>query len=122
MEGLRVMIYSVAEGMTQDGKKKGEKIMGEQIPLSYKLLEKELDEQQNQKLQRKDIPIITRDEFLTIAQNLKDPLQMEDIEPATSFLHNIGMFIRLILEIPMNAKNICSISRCMIIRTEILCI
>lgn len=85
------MIYSVAEGMTQDGKEKGEKIMGEAIPLNYKLLEKELDNQQDQKLRNKEIPIMTRDEFLVITQNLKEPLQLEDVEPATSFLHNIGM-------------------------------
>ena len=37
------MIYNVAEGMTIDGKENGQKIMGEQIPLNYKILEKELD-------------------------------------------------------------------------------
>lgn len=65
--------------------------MGEQIPLNFKLLEKELDEQQMKKLKRNDIPIMTRDEFLMITHNLKDPLYAEDISLATSFLHNIGM-------------------------------
>lgn len=86
-----MLIYDVADQMTHG--KQGIKVMGEQIPLSYKYLERLLDEQQKTKLRNKKIPILNREEFLKIATNVKCPrdiLEEDDIEVATKFLHNIG--------------------------------
>lgn len=94
MENLRMLIYDVADQMTHG--KQGIKVMGEQIPLSYKYLERLLDEQQKTKLRNKKIPILNREEFLKIATNVKCPrdiLEEDDIEVATKFLHNIGTIL-----------------------------
>ena len=94
IESLKNLIYDVAEQMTHDGKPDGVKIMGEQIPWSYTVLEKELDDQQKQKLRNKEIPILNREEFLNVIRNIKcakDIFDNEDIEAATTFLHNIGI-------------------------------
>ena len=78
------------------GKSKGINIMGEEIPLSYIVLEKDLDEQLKLKLKNKEVPILRREEFLNIATNIKckDKFEdIEDIDAATKFLHNIGMYV-----------------------------
>jgi len=96
MDALKQKIYDVAQGMTNtnhNGKATDVKIMGEQIPQNFRLLEEKLHDHQKQKLANRKIPILTRDEFLLIAGNLngaKDALVEEDIPIVTSFLHNIG--------------------------------
>jgi len=107
MDALKHNIYEVAQHMvhinTKTGKETNLKIMGEQIPQNFRILEEKLHDQQKQKLANRQIPILTRDEFLSIAGNLnggKDALLNEDIPTATKFLHNIGNF--LLLEILRN--------------------
>lgn len=96
MDVLKQRIYDVAQGMTNtnhNGKTTDVKIMGEQIPQNFRMLEEKLHNLQKQKLTDRQIPILTRDEFLLIAGNLnggKDALLEEDIPTVTKFLHNIG--------------------------------
>ena len=93
MEKLKDRIYDVAERMTHKGKKGGNKIMGEQIPLSYKLLEEEIYKL-NSKLSKDEIPILTRNEYIDVIRNInssKDAFEYEDLDVATEFLHNIGI-------------------------------
>ena len=116
MEKLRERIIEVAGNMTEyiNGKPSGKKVMGELIPLSYKLLiDKIKDIKSNvpksdaSKLFDKDIPIITSSEYINIIRSIKssrDVFEDEDLDVATRFLHNIGKKCKhngfLILDLP----------------------
>ena len=98
MDVLKQRIYDVAQGMTNtnhNGKTTDVKIMVEQIPQNFRMLEEKLHNLQKQKLTDRQIPILTRDEFLAISRDLnnaKDLLLEEDIPIVTKFLHNIGKY------------------------------
>ena len=57
MEKLRSSIYEVAARMTVNGTGEGSRIMGEQVPFIYQLLERELNEQKKRKLQNQQVNI-----------------------------------------------------------------
>ena len=94
MEKLKSSIYDVASRMTDNGRPDGTKVMGEQVPFIYQLLEKELLDLRKTKLKNQQIPILTRDEYIDVIRNIKctkDTFEDDDFEIATKFLHNIGM-------------------------------
>ncbi|XP_047144102.1 leucine-rich repeat serine/threonine-protein kinase 2 isoform X2 [Hydra vulgaris] len=84
------------ETMTSDGEKNGEKIMGKLFPQVYTMLEEKVNEIRNYKDQNNDLPIIGREEFISLAKSLKcdnDIFQDDDIKPATRFLVNTGTIL-----------------------------
>ena len=100
MDKLKSSIYEVAARMTHNGLPGGTKVMGEQVPLIYQLLEKELLEQRKIKLRNQQIPILTRDEYIDVIRNIqspKDTFEDDDFEIATTFLHNIGVYLFIYL-------------------------
>ncbi|XP_065659178.1 leucine-rich repeat serine/threonine-protein kinase 2 isoform X5 [Hydra vulgaris] len=96
IENLKKEIYHLAKTMTSDGEKNGEKIMGKSFPQVYTILEEKLNEIRNHKEKYYELPIISREEFISLAKSLEcdnDVFQDDDIEPATKFLVNSGTIL-----------------------------
>ncbi|XP_065659175.1 leucine-rich repeat serine/threonine-protein kinase 2 isoform X5 [Hydra vulgaris] len=93
---LKTEIYDLARNMTYDGGKDGEKIMGKMFPQSYTKLEEKINEIKNQKERKCEVPIISREEFVSTGKSLKcdnDAFQDDDFELATEFLMNTGAIL-----------------------------
>ncbi|XP_047143514.2 leucine-rich repeat serine/threonine-protein kinase 2 isoform X1 [Hydra vulgaris] len=97
IDKLKTEIYLLAETMTYDGKQNGEKIMGKLFPQIYIKLEEKINEIKKQKENNSEVPIISREEFISLAKSLKcdndDIFQDDDLEPATKFLMNTGTIL-----------------------------
>ncbi|XP_047143604.2 leucine-rich repeat serine/threonine-protein kinase 2 isoform X2 [Hydra vulgaris] len=97
IEKLKTEIYLLAETMTYDGKQNGGKIMGKLFPQIYTKLEEKINEIKKQKENNNEVPIISREEFISLAKSLKcdndDIFQDDDLEPATKFLMNTGTIL-----------------------------
>ncbi|XP_065658512.1 leucine-rich repeat serine/threonine-protein kinase 2 isoform X3 [Hydra vulgaris] len=97
IEKLKTEIYLLAETMTYDGKQNGEKIMGKLFPQIYIKLEEKINKIKKQNEKISEVPIISREEFISLAKSLKcdndDIFQDDDLEPAIKFLMNTGTIL-----------------------------
>ena len=102
MHCLETRIHKVAMEMTYANNKcgRGVKVIGEEQPLIYQELEKQIIEIRKERAKCGQIPILTRDEFIDVInsineRNFNDQFEMEDLKIVTEFLHNIGIIQRL---------------------------
>ena len=90
MENLQTIIHSAAEGMENAGSP----IMGEKVPLSYLKFAEKVKELCQIKKREKEAPVLNREEFIEMVQKLdcqKYPIEDDEIEHLTSFLHRTGL-------------------------------
>ena len=91
LDNLKRIIYEEAESYTI----KGEKVMGRQIPASYRDLELRLARIRKDSQQCKRSPIMRASEFrqLISTLSLSDISSKEEVKAATLFLHEVGSLL-----------------------------
>lgn len=90
MENLQTIIHNAAEEMENAGSP----VMGEKVPLSYFKFAEKIKELREIKKREKEAPVLDRKEFIELAQKLdcqKYPIEDDEIEDLTSFLHRTGL-------------------------------
>ena len=89
------MIYEVARTMTVDGRQNSPRVMGEMVPSSYLSLAKMVSEKQAEMEREGKLPLLWKCQFEHLvnenaSKHPRDYLDPEDVDVATTFLHDIG--------------------------------